>query len=205
MTMNLNEYFSRPPMAVPETVNAPAPAPVAPLARPTVRFMLSHPAHMLALGLGSGLSRIAPGTSGTLWAWVAFVALAPWLNDLAWAWVIGLSLPVGWWACTVTARHMGVLDPGSIVWDEVVAFWLVLWLIAPTGLVGQTVAFALFRFFDAVKPGPVGWADQLFHTVDPHTDPAAWRKAGFGILFDDLVAAGCTLLVIALWRFGVPA
>ena len=203
--MNLSDYFSQLPLPSPETVDVPARGPQLPIARPTVRFMLSHPAHMLALGLGSGLSRIAPGTSGTLWAWVAFVALAPWLNDLAWAWVIGLSLPVGWWACTVTARHMGVLDPGSIVWDEVVAFWLVLWLIAPTGLVGQTVAFALFRFFDAVKPGPVGWADQLFHAVDPHADPAAWRKAGFGILFDDLVAAGCTLLVIALWRFGVPA
>lgn len=205
--MNLSEYFSRQPIA-PQVADAEpvAPvAPVAPIARPTARFMFSHPAHVIALGLGSGLSRLAPGTSGTLWAWVAFVALAPWMNDMAWAWVIGLSLPVGWWACTVTARHMGVMDPSSIVWDEVVAFWLVLWLIAPTGLIGQVLAFGLFRFFDAVKPGPVGWADHLFHAVDPHTDPAAWRKAGFGILFDDLVAAGCTLLVIALWRFGVQA
>ena len=63
------------------------------------------------------------------------------------------------------------------------------------------MAFALFRFFDAVKPGPVKWADQLFHDVDTATDPAAWRKAGFGIMFDDLVAAACTLLVVALWRF----
>ena len=194
--MNLSAYFSK--------QAAPA-APIAPIARPTARFMLSHPAHMIALGLGSGLSRLAPGTSGTLWAWVAFVALAPWLNDMAWAWVIGLSLPVGWWACTVTARHMGIMDPGSIVWDEVVAFWLVLWVISPTGLVGQVLAFGLFRFFDAAKPGPVGWADRLFHGTDPQTDPAAWRKAGFGILLDDLVAAGCTLLVIALWRFWMSA
>ena len=173
------------------------------MARPTVRFMLSHPAHMLALGLGSGLSRIAPGTSGTLWAWVAFVAMAPWFNDVQWAWLIGLSLPVGWWACTITARNMGVVDPGSIVWDEVVAFWLVLWLVSPTGLVGQVLAFGLFRFFDAVKPGPVGWADRLFHDLDTQSDPGAWRKAGFGIMLDDLVAAGCTLLVIAGWRFWV--
>ncbi len=203
--MNLSEYFSKPTEAVHAAENAPALAARAPLARPTLRFMLSHPAHIVALGLGSGLSRIAPGTSGTLWAWAAFVALAPWMNDVAWAWVIGLSLPVGWWACTVTARNMGVMDPGSIVWDEVVAFWLVLWLISPTGLVGQVLAFGLFRFFDAVKPGPVGWADQLFHGAEPQTDPAAWRKAGFGILFDDLVAAGCTLMVVALWRFGIPS
>ncbi len=179
------------------------PAPVAPppIARPSAGFMLSHPAHWMALGFGSGLSRIAPGTAGTLWAWAAFVILAPWMTEARWAILIGLSLPLGWWACTVTARTMGVLDPGSIVWDEVVAFWLVLWLVMPTGLVGQVMAFGLFRFFDAVKPGPVGWADALYHNLDPATDPAAWRKAGFGIMLDDLVAALCTVLVVALWRF----
>jgi phosphatidylglycerophosphatase A len=123
------------------------------------------------------------------------------MTDGRWAILIALSLPVGWWACSVTARNMGVLDPGSIVWDEVVAFWLVLWLVMPTGLVGQVLAFGLFRFFDAVKPGPVGWADALYHDLDPTTNPGAWRKAGFGIMLDDLVAALCTLLVVAVWRF----
>jgi phosphatidylglycerophosphatase A len=47
----------------------------------------------------------------------------------------------------------------------------------------------------------VGWADALFHQVDPATDRHAWRKAGLGIMLDDLVAAWCTLLVIALWKF----
>jgi phosphatidylglycerophosphatase A len=74
-------------------------------------------------------------------------------------------------------------------------------LVTPAGFWAQCVAFALFRFFDAVKPGPVGWADQLYHGVDPATDPAAWRKAGFGIMFDDVVAAACTLGVMALWRY----
>ncbi len=189
------------PYASPVTVFPEDPGQPAPIVRPSVRFMLSHPAHLMALGFGSGLARIAPGTSGTLWAWVAFIALSPWLGDAGWAWVIALGLPVGWWACSVTARNMGVLDPGSIVWDEILAFWLVLWLVMPTGLVGQVLAFGLFRFFDAVKPGPVGWADALFHHVNPATDPAAWRKAGLGILLDDLVAAFCTVLVIAVWRF----
>lgn len=169
--------------------------------RPSARFMLSHPAHLMAMGFGSGLSPVAPGTAGTLWAWLAFVALQPWMNDARWALLIMVSLPLGWWASTITARNMRVLDPGSVVWDEIAAFWLVLWLIAPAGLWGQLVAFVLFRFFDAVKPGPVGWADQLFHNVNPAADPAAWRKAGFGIMFDDVVAAACALLVIAGWRF----
>ncbi len=189
------------PLGNPVTVFPADPGQPAPIARPSVRFLLSHPAHWIALGFGSGLSRIAPGTAGTLWAWIAFIALSPWMDDARWAWLIGVSLPVGWWACSVTARNMAVLDPGSIVWDEVVAFWLVLWLVMPTGLVGQVLAFGLFRFFDAVKPGPVGWADALYHHLDPASDRGAWRKAGFGIMFDDLVAAGCTVLVVAAWRF----
>ena len=191
----MNDPFSGPVTVFPQDPGQPPP-----VARPSVRFMLSHPAHWIALGFGSGLSRIAPGTAGTLWAWLAFVALAPWMNDLRWGVLIALSLPLGWWACTVTARNMTVLDPSSIVWDEIVAFWLVLWLITPTSVVGQVLAFGLFRFFDAVKPGPIGWADAMCHHLDPATDPGAWRKAGFGILFDDLVAAACTLLVVALWR-----
>jgi phosphatidylglycerophosphatase A len=169
--------------------------------KPSLRFLLAHPAHFIALGAGSGLSGIAPGTAGTLWAWVVFAALSPWMDDLQWASVIGLSLPLGWWACTMTARNMGRLDPGNIVWDEVAAFWLVLWLVTPTSLAGQAMAFGLFRYFDAAKPGPVGWADGLFHHVRPEEDRWAWSKAGFGIMLDDLVAAGCTVLVIALWRF----
>ena len=172
-----------------------------PIGRPTVRFLLSHPAHTLALGLGSGLSPVAPGTVGTAWAWIAFLALQQWLTPWQIGWVVGLSFPIGWWVCTVCARDMQVLDPGSIVWDEVAAFWLVLWLVMPAGFVGQLVAFVLFRFFDAAKPGPVGWADRLFHGVDPAADPMAWKKAGFGIMLDDLVAAACTLLVIAAGRW----
>ena len=104
---------------------------------------------------------------------------------------------VGWWACTRCAQHLRVADPGAIVWDEVLAFWLVLWLVMPAGFWGQVVAFALFRFFDAVKPGPVGWADRAFKPRPGQ--PPGWRE-GFGILFDDLVAALCTLFLIALWR-----
>jgi len=62
----------------------------------------------------------------------------------------------------------------------------------PAGWLSQACAFALFRFFDAVKPGPVGWADRLFHGY-------GWR-GGLGVMIDDLVAAFCTLLVLALWR-----
>jgi phosphatidylglycerophosphatase A len=156
------------------------------------RFVLSHPAHFIALGAGSGLSRLAPGTAGTLWAWAVFLLLQIWLTPFQMGVLIGVSTLVGWWACTLTARHMGVADPGSIVWDEVVAFWLILWLVTPTTFGGELAAFILFRYFDAAKSGPVRWADQLFKGF-------GWR-GGWGIMFDDLVAAFCTLLVMAVWR-----
>ena len=162
------------------------------------RFLFAHPAHLLALGFGSGLSPKAPGTVGTLWAWLVFVLLQPHLTTLQWAALIGASLLIGWWACTVAARNLAVADPGAIVWDEVVAFWIVLWLVTPAGFWGQFVAFLLFRFFDAAKPGPVAWADALFK--GRRGQLIGWAQ-GFGILFDDLVAALCALLVIALWRF----
>jgi len=156
------------------------------------RFLMSHPAHFIALGAGSGLSRLAPGTAGTLWAWAVFLLLQIWLTPLQMGVLIAASTLVGWWACTVTAQHMGVADPGAIVWDEVIAFWLVLWLVTPATFWGQLGAFVLFRYFDAAKPGPVRWADSLFKGF-------GWR-GGWGIIFDDLVAAFCTLLVIAIWR-----
>jgi phosphatidylglycerophosphatase A len=163
---------------------------------------MHHPAHWVALGFGSGLAPWAPGTVGTLWAWAAFLVFETWLSPAAWGWVILLSLPLGIWACTRTAQHMGVADPGSIVWDEVVAFWLVLWVLMPAGFWMQVLAFGLFRYFDAAKPGPVRWADRRFKLQPGQA--IGWRQ-GFGILLDDLVAALCTLLTLALgvrlWNF----
>jgi len=160
--------------------------------KPTAAFMLSHPAHAIALGFGSGLSPKAPGTVGSLWGWASWLLIQHYLSLPAQAGIIAGGLLIGWWACTLTASHMGVSDPGSIVWDEVVAMWMIFFLIMPTSFSGQLMAFALFRFFDVVKPGPVAWADQLFKGF-------GWR-GGLGIIWDDVVAAFCTLLTIAIWR-----
>ncbi|MEY8688574.1 MAG: phosphatidylglycerophosphatase A [Leptothrix sp. (in: b-proteobacteria)] len=162
------------------------------MSRVSVGFLLRHPAHWIALGAGSGMSPKAPGTVGTLWAWVTYLCLSLWLTPAAWGWLIGASLLVGWWACTVTAEHAGIADPGFIVWDEVVAFWLILWVLQPASFWLQLAAFGLFRYFDAAKPGPVRWADQAFKG-------GGWR-GGFGIMVDDLVAALCTLIVLALFE-----
>lgn len=161
--------------------------------RPSLSFMLRHPAHFIALGFGAGLSAWAPGTVGTLWAWAAFGVMQPFLTDWGWALVIVTGLLLGWWACTVTAKHMGQPDSSHMVWDEVVAFWIVLWILAPADFSTQLYAFALFRLFDAVKFGPMAWADATFKGFGP--------RGGFGVMLDDLAAAFCTLLAFALWRF----
>jgi len=163
-----------------------------PPVRPTARFLFAHPAHMIALGFGSGLSPLAPGTVGTLWGWASFVALRQWLSPAAMGLLLVAAIAIGWWACTVTARHLRVADPGSIVWDEIVTIWMVLLFIMPARWDLQLAAFLIFRFFDTVKPGPIRWADQRFKA-------SGWR-GGFGILFDDLLAGACTLLVIAFWK-----
>lgn len=177
--------------------HSPAPPDQAPR-RPSIALLLSHPAHFIAFGAGSGLSPAAPGTVGTLWAWASFLVLEHWWGpgqDLRWALLIGAGTLVGWWASTHTARSLRVADPGSIVIDEILAFWLVLWLISPTGVWGQALAFGLFRYFDAAKPGPVAWADGLFKLRQGR--PIGWAQ-GLGILLDDYVAALCTLIVLAL-------
>lgn len=160
----------------------PAPAPV----RADSRFMRQRLSRLIALGFGSGLSPFAPGTVGTLWAWLAFVVLDRWLEPATWAVAIGVGAAVGVWACGKTARDLGVADHGSIVWDEIVAFWLVL-LFVPAGFASQLAAFAVFRFFDIVKPPPIRYFD-------------AKLKSGFGVMFDDLLAALYTLLLFALWH-----
>ncbi len=153
--------------------------------RPDARFMCRRLSRLIALGFGSGLAPRAPGTVGTLWAWLAFVVLDRWLPPQAWAALIVAGFALGIWACGKTARDLGVADHGAIVWDEIVAFWLVL-LVVPGGLGAQLAAFLLFRLFDITKPPPIRYYDGRL-------------KNGFGVMFDDLLAAFYTLLVFALW------
>jgi phosphatidylglycerophosphatase A len=151
--------------------------------KPTAAFVFAHPARILAFGFGSGLAPFAPGTVGTLVAYPIWWALALALPQ--WA-IIVLLLPlfgVGVWACGVTGRHLGISDHGSMVWDEVVAFVLILALI-PQEVLWQIAAFFVFRFFDVVKPPPIRQVEIRV-------------KGGLGVMLDDILAAGYTLLCLA--------
>jgi phosphatidylglycerophosphatase A len=161
------------------------------ITKPNARFMFSHPAHFLAQGFGSGLSQVMPGTTGTLFAWLVFTAFTMrWpeiFTPFSWGIITALGFVVGVWACSKTGYDLGIADHGSMVWDEIIAFWLVLIFLMPAGFWTQFAAFIVFRFFDMLKPPPISYLDRRI-------------KGGFGVMFDDIVAAFYTLLVFALWR-----
>jgi len=149
---------------------------------PNLKFLLSHPAHYFSLGFGSGLVPKGPGTAGSLLAIPIFL-LAPAPPSIAYALAtITLLFLFGVWCCDVTGKALGVADHGGIVWDEMVAMWLILALMPPTAL-WMTLGFVFFRLFDIWKPFPIRQCD-------------ARLKGGFGVMFDDLLAAGYTLLVL---------
>src|SRR5574341_1361064 len=156
------------------------------VARPNLRFLLSHPAHVVALGFGSGLAPFAPGTFGTLLALPLFWGLAPRLSAVDFMILLGAMSVVGVWICDKTGRDMGVEDHKAIVWDEITAFLIVLFFTPNTAL-WQGLAFALFRLFDILKPGPIRTVERMF-------------RGGFSVMVDDLVAAFFTLACLALLK-----
>jgi len=168
-----------------------ADTPPRPAARPpTVAFMLAHPAHGIALGLGSGLLR-PPGTWGTLAGWAAFVAIGDALPPAGWLLLIVATFVLGAACAQRTGAALGRPDHGAIVIDEIVAIWIVL-LLVPTTLIAQVAGVALFRLFDIAKPPPIRALDRRW-------------KHGIGVMADDLIAAFYTLVVMAVAMRLLPA
>lgn len=159
---------------------------------PTRKFMLAHPAHLLALGFGSGLSPVVPGTIGTLFGWLSFHGLSAYwpatFTVPVWALLIVAGFLIGVRACDITGRALGVPDHGAMVWDEIIAIWLVLLLVTPASFSAELAAVVVFRLFDMIKPPPIRQFERRF-------------KGGFGVMADDIIAAFFTLLTLALWRF----
>jgi phosphatidylglycerophosphatase A len=153
---------------------------------PTLRFLFAHPAHFLALGFGAGLAPVAPGTFGTLVALPLAALLRAFAPDSVYLIAVVIAFAVGVWAAGRTGRDLGVGDHGAIVWDEVVAFLLVLYFVG-SDPIREAFAFLLFRFFDIVKPPPANFIDRHWH-------------GGFGVMADDIVAAFYALLVLAVWQ-----
>ncbi len=160
------------------------------MSNPKSHLNLSNPWHLLATGFGSGLSPVVPGTMGTAAAVIPYLALA---HLPLWAY-LAVCLAGAWIGVTIcqkTSDDMGVHDHGSIVWDEFIGLWITMLVVPAAGLdiyewkwlIG---GFVLFRFFDMVKPWPIGWLDKRVH-------------GGFGIMIDDIVAGVMAGICLALW------
>ena len=137
--------------------------------RPNMR----NPVHLLAFGLGSGLSPRAPGTAGTVVALLLYIPLSH-LPLMAYLAVTLAATLIGIWLCGVTSRDLGVHDHGGIVWDEFAGFWITM-IAAPSGWLWLALGFALFRLLDILKPWPIKWADTRV-------------PGGLGIMLDDVLA-----------------
>lgn len=154
------------------------------------RVSLKNPVHFLALGFGSGLIPLMPGTFGSLAALpILFVSIGCpiWLYLV----VTVLACLVGIYLCGKTADDMQVHDHGSIVWDEI-AGMLLTFMFVPLSLTTVTVGFLLFRLFDILKPWPIRWADTR---VD----------GGLGIMLDDILAGmmACAVLHLLNLSFSI--
>ena len=156
--------------------------------QPDFAFMRGRLSRWIALGLGSGLSRVAPGTFGTMAACALFTLAPLWLTRSLPSGLLFVlaAFALGIWACERVSADLGTADHGAIVWDEIVAFWLLL-LLLPASFGSQFSAFVLFRFFDIVKPPPIRQADRMI-------------KGGFGVMLDDLLAALMAFICIWGWQ-----
>ena len=150
-------------------------------------FDWRRPHHWVAYGFGSGLVPIAPGTAGTVAAIPLYLLLAP-LPLLGYLAALVLLTLIGLWACATTMRELGVHDPGAIVWDEVLGFLLTM-AAAPSGWQWIVLGFALFRFFDIVKPWPIRAVDRGV-------------AGALGVILDDLIAG---LMALALLQIAARA
>jgi len=153
------------------------------------RKVLRDPVNLLAFGLGTGLSPVAPGTVGTVLGVVLAFIVQPLSFETQLLVAIALIVS-GVWICGESARRVGVHDHSGIVWDEIAAMYLIL-IMVPVSVGIWALSFALFRLFDIWKPWPIRDLDHRLH-------------GGLGIMLDDLVAALYAALLLGFGGWMMP-
>ena len=139
----------------------------------------------IAVGLGSGLSPKAPGTTGTLGVLPLLVLMWD-ASVLAWTTGLVILCALSIWSIPEAGRRLGEPDHGQIVIDEWAGMWLAAFglntLTELTVWTGLLIGFIGFRIFDIAKPWAVSWCERKI--------PGAW-----GVLMDDLAAGGYVLIL----------
>lgn len=157
--------------------------------KPSKLFNLKNPIHFLALGCGSGLMPIAPGTAGSLMAILFFIPLAK-LNLSLYILITLLCSIFGCYICGKASSDAKVHDHGAIVFDEFVGMFITLLPIIilnldSTSFIYLGSGFIIFRFFDMLKPWPISYFDKNI-------------AGGIGIMLDDIIAGIIAAIVLTL-------
>lgn len=145
------------------------------------KLKLTNPIHFLALGFGSGKAPIMPGTFGSAAAiplLLSFLYLPIWGQIL----LTIMVCAIGVYLCDVAAKDMQMHDHSAIVWDEIAGMFIT-FIAVPINEINLLLGFLLFRFFDVLKPWPIGWCDKKVH-------------GGLGIMLDDILAGLMALIVL---------
>ena len=164
---------------------------------PVNASLLDRVIYWLGIGLGSGLPRRAPGTWGSVGGLIVAIPLMS-LGFVPFLIITILSCLIGIWICGRTSELMQGHDDPHIVWDEWAGIWITLLPFSYMGvstasfwqdisqnlsIIALIIAFVLFRFFDIIKPPPIGWADKKV-------------AGGLGIMLDDIIAG---VMAAAVW------
>lgn len=137
----------------------------------------------IASGAYSGFLPKAPGTWGTMvgvamWFGLRRLELAPYIG------VIGALFVIGTICAGAAEKILDRGDPGIVVIDEIVGLLIALTALPPHPIT-VVAGFAIFRFFDILKPFPINWLDHHIH-------------GGFGIMLDDVIAGLYTLVIMQI-------
>jgi phosphatidylglycerophosphatase A len=138
-------------------------------------------AEMAATVMGLGYLPLMPGTWGSLPAF--FLILLVGGNPFFCLVLFALSFTAGAWASGKVEADTGCKDPSFVVIDEFASAFLVL-LLVPLTVPNIVGGFALYRFFDIVKPWPARRLEKI--------------KGGSGIMLDDIVAGVYAWAVLSI-------
>jgi phosphatidylglycerophosphatase A len=135
----------------------------------------------VATGCYTGYLPKAPGTWGSLLALPIHLALVQLPRDFYFMSLGGILLLAVWTAGSAE-KILDRADPAEVTIDEI-AGMLITFIGAPNHPLAWLAGFALFRFFDILKPWPVNFFDQRFH-------------GGLGIVLDDVMAGIYALICL---------
>ncbi len=148
---------------------------------------LKKPYDFIASLGGIGLISFAPGTFGSIFAWISFVIISHYVNMLIFTVFIVLFAT---WICEKASTNLLEKDHKSIVIDELAGMWValvpVLYVATDQNerILYASLAFIFFRIFDILKPFPISYFDTKY-------------KNGLGIVLDDVIA-GIFAAIISL-------